>query len=117
MLIYTNTRSKVKQKLKPKAEREEYQAWLDKHGIDSSKKKKEKPGIITNPVIVSSPTIRKTERIPSLGSFVRGPVNTGQSKQVYSGNNMIGIAAMHKSNLVPIFSSESAKDVSTMRRN
>lgn len=32
----------------------------------------------------------------------------------YTGNNMLGIATMHKSNAVPVFSSESAKDISKM---
>lgn len=35
----------------------------------------------------------------------------------YTGTNLIGIGMMHKSNLVPIFNDEQAKDISTMRRN
>ena len=34
----------------------------------------------------------------------------------YTGNSMVGIATMHKSNSVPIFSQEEAQDVSRMRR-
>jgi hypothetical protein len=34
----------------------------------------------------------------------------------YTGTNVIGIATMHKSNMVPIFSSDEAKDVARMRR-
>lgn len=34
----------------------------------------------------------------------------------YTGDKVIGIATMHKSNLVPIFTDEEAKDVSKMRR-
>ena len=114
MLIYTNTRSKVKPKQKSKAEREQYAAWCEKHGIG----KKIKPITqVTLPTVVLQPTVRKTEKIKSLGSFVTGPVNTGRPTLHYTGDNMIGIAAMHKSNLVPIFNSDSAKDVSTMRRN
>ena len=115
MLIYTKTRSKIKQKLKPKAEREEYEAWCKKHGITT--KRKNKVGLVVNPVVVSTPHVRQTERVNSLNSFIRGAVNMGTQKQTYTGDNMLGIAAMHKSNLVPIFTSESAKDVSTMRRN
>lgn len=36
--------------------------------------------------------------------------------KVYTGTKMIGIAAMHKSNLVPIFNDDAAKDVASMRR-
>ena len=36
--------------------------------------------------------------------------------KVYTGDAMIGIGTMHKSNAVPIFSTEEAKNISTMRR-
>lgn len=36
--------------------------------------------------------------------------------KVYTGKNLLGVAMMHKSNLVPVFSSEDAKDISSMRR-
>lgn len=35
---------------------------------------------------------------------------------VYTGDKIIGIGTMHKSNAVPIFSNSEAKDISTMRR-
>ena len=35
---------------------------------------------------------------------------------VYTGDKIIGIGTMHKSNAVPIFSNNEAKDISTMRR-
>lgn len=34
----------------------------------------------------------------------------------YTGTEMIGIATLHKSNAQPVFSVESAKDISAMRR-
>ena len=34
----------------------------------------------------------------------------------YTGTALVGIACMHKSNLVPIFNSEAAVEVATMRR-
>lgn len=36
--------------------------------------------------------------------------------QIYTGNNLVGIAVMHKSNLVPVFSQEQAVDTAQMRR-
>lgn len=36
--------------------------------------------------------------------------------KVYTGTRLIGIATMHKSNMVPVFSIEDAKDISRMRR-
>lgn len=115
MLIYTNTKSKVKTKLRSKAERQEYEAWCKKHNITDKKRKK--TSAVSLPAVVSTPYIRQTEKYSSLSSFVTGPVSMGVSKNIYTGDQMLGIAAMHKSNLVPIFTSEGAKDVSTMRRN
>ncbi len=36
--------------------------------------------------------------------------------KVYTGDKIVGIAAMHKSNLVPVFNQEAAQDISKMRR-
>ena len=36
--------------------------------------------------------------------------------QIYTGTAMIGIATMHKSNSVPVFTAEQAVDISKMRR-
>lgn len=48
-------------------------------------------------------------------------VNTGGNaalkvSPVYTGTKVKGIATMHKSNAVPVFSDEEAKDISKMRR-
>ena len=47
------------------------------------------------------------------------PVNGGSKKErmVYSGKRkLLGIATMHKSNMVPVFDKEDAKDIAKMRR-
>jgi hypothetical protein len=54
-------------------------------------------------------------RIPSLDTGVTGPVNV-RMPQRYTGDNIVGIGTMHKSNAVPIFSDQEAKDISSMRR-
>lgn len=36
--------------------------------------------------------------------------------KVYTGTEIVGLATMHKSNIVPIFNTEAAKDVAAMRR-
>lgn len=43
-------------------------------------------------------------------------VGAAKPSMQYTGTNMLGIATMHKSNAVPVFSSESAEDISKMRR-
>jgi hypothetical protein len=51
--------------------------------------------------------------IPSRDS---GGYAVRSDKKTYTGDKMIGIAAMHKSNLVPVFQSDAAKDIAAMRR-
>jgi hypothetical protein len=43
-------------------------------------------------------------------------VATKPVQKVYTGNAIIGLATMHKSNIVPIFNEQAAKDVANMRR-
>lgn len=118
MLVYVNTKSKIKPKTMSKSDRLEYETWCKKHGIDPSGKKKMKPATVRgkNPVVVTGVYRRELPVIPSHDSGARGAVTWGSEKKVYTGDKMLGIAAMHKSNLVPIFHQEAAKDVSTMRR-
>lgn len=115
MLIYTNTKSKVKPKQKSRAEREQYAAWCKKHGIGETGSRKKKTVEVSLPT-VNKPYVRETRKINSLNTFVTGAVNTGSSKKTYTGDKILGIAAMHKSNLVPVFNDESAVDISHMRR-
>jgi len=50
-------------------------------------------------------------------SFDSGKGNaTRQPDKQYTGDAIVGLATMHKSNLVPIFNTEAAKDVAKMRR-
>lgn len=65
---------------------------------------------------VTIPVGRQGTKIASLDTGHTGPVTTKQIPQ-YTGTKIIGIGTMHKSNAVPIFSDEEAKDISTMRRN
>lgn len=47
--------------------------------------------------------------------WITGPCATKPSP-TYTGDKVVGIATMHKSNAVPIFSDDEAKEVSSMRR-
>lgn len=116
-LIYTGYSSKKTSKKKPgwQKAQAEYDAWLKKHGVDTNAKRKKKTTAIVNPVVASN-HIRETPKIPSLDTRITGAVTWGTERKVYTGDKMLGIAAMHKSNLVPIFQEEAAKEVSTMRR-
>lgn len=117
-LIYTSTKSQVRTKKLSKPEREQYEAWCAKHQINPYGKTKVKPATVRgkNPVVVTGVYRRETPVVPSHDSGSRGAVSWTKGPKVYTGDQMIGIAAMHKSNLVPIFQDSAAKEVSSMRR-
>ena len=110
MLIYTRT-EKSKPKLKPRKEREEYEAWLKKHQVNKNVNLA-KP--VSSYQIKIPPGRTTTRHIPSVDSglaFAAAP-----ARKVYTGDKIIGIGTLHKSNAVPIFSDEEAKDIAKMRR-
>jgi hypothetical protein len=58
---------------------------------------------------------RETPKYPSLNS---GHHDCSKKESpVYTGTKIKGIGTMHKSNAVPVFSDQEAKDIATMRRN
>ena len=63
---------------------------------------------------LSIPEGRSTKHIPSLNTA--GHVATLAAPKVYTGTKVKGIATMHKSNAVPVFSDEEAIEISKMRR-
>ena len=62
----------------------------------------------------TSACVRATQTYRSV-STPGGSTALKQSPQ-YSGSAIVGIATMHKSNLVPVFSKEAATDTASMRR-
>lgn len=109
MMIYTKI-SKSKTKLRPKKEREEYEAWLAKH-----KPKKPITKTVSSVHTLNAPVYkRQTEHIPSLNTGLAWA--PAHSKKTYTGSKMLGIGTLHKSNAVPVFTEEEAKDMAKMRR-
>jgi hypothetical protein len=62
-----------------------------------------------------NPRLAELRQLPSLDTGHKGAVTVRQPMQ-YTGNKIVGIGTMHKSNAVPIFSDQEAKDISSMRR-
>lgn len=109
MMIYTSVR-KTKQKLRPKKEREEYEVWLAKH-------QPKKPVRVVEETLtykLTAPPGRETKRYNSLNTGLVAPTLAPQ--KVYTGDKMLGIATLHKSNAVPVFNSMEAVEISKMRR-
>ena len=64
----------------------------------------------------SQPFVRETPDIPSLNSIPTGVCPPPTRKQ-YTGDLIVGIATMHKSNAVPVMRGTSqAEDIAKMRR-
>jgi hypothetical protein len=58
---------------------------------------------------------REVPKYPS-GDTYDSFIGAKREKQ-YTGDKLMGIAVMHKSNLVPVFKQEDAVDIANMRRN
>ena len=87
-----------------------WQKIVDKHNILVKKAK------ALQETYRLSPVLPRTNDIPSKPDTVLGAVTVKQTQQ-YTGDKILGIGTMHKSNAVPIFSNDEAKDISKMRRN
>ncbi len=65
--------------------------------------------------VVTKSFVRETVRHPSLNSGLGNATKPIHGK-VYTGDKIIGIGTLHKSNAVPVFSSDEAVEISKMRR-
>jgi hypothetical protein len=95
---------------------ESWQKLLKSQGVDAEEKKRTR-ALKAEPLTykLSAPAGRgNTRHIPSLNSGAG--VATLAPAKVYTGTKVKGIATMHKSNAVPVFSDQEAIDISRMRR-
>jgi hypothetical protein len=89
---------------------------LKSQGIEAEAKRRRR-AMVAEPLSysLSAPAGRETARIASLDTGHSGAVRT-KGIPKYTGTKILGIGTMHKSNAVPVFSSEEAHDIATMRR-
>jgi len=100
--------------------RELDQSWkelLKRQGLELEEKKR-KRALVAEPLkghySLAIPEGRGTAHLKSRGDFTGNA--TLAPPKVYTGTKVKGIATMHKSNAVPVFSDEEAIDISKMRR-
>ena len=89
---------------------------LQKKWEVDAEEKKRKRAMKAEPLVykLSAPAGRSTtHHIPSVNT---GGNATLAPAKVYTGTKVKGIATMHKSNAVPVFSDEEAVEISRMRR-
>jgi len=110
LIIYTYQKSK---KRKPNAKQRELQiSWnkiLEKYPVVKSIHK-------VKPLAMHKPYVRETPNYPSLKTTLPMTCTKPIEGKRYTGDKMLGIGTLHKSNAVPIFSADEAKDQATMRR-
>jgi len=85
-----------------------------KWALDADEKRRQR-ALAAEPLSykLSIPSGRDTRHIPSRNT---GGNATLAAPKVYTGTKVKGIATMHKSNAVPVFSDEEAVEISRMRR-
>ena len=117
MFIHCKVPKSKKRKVS-KTQHEQYMDWLNTvNGMTTNFARSKSAKTTTKELVVKAPYVRETPKIASLNT-----ANTDQSlatkakPKVYTGSLMKGIATMHKSNAVPVFTDEQAKDISNMRR-
>jgi hypothetical protein len=114
----TNYRKRKQKRLNKKDQEAQryHDKWLRKMGahpdqISESKKKNVNISILSVPDYSSS-----GNSIPT-SDVIPGGSTAPAERQVYSGERrLLGVATMHKSNMVPVFDSKDAKDIARMRR-
>lgn len=104
-------------KRKYEQQQAEWEALLKKHKIDPTVKAKKSTGALKDNYKLTVPLERDSKQYPSLSSTgVTGGGCARVEPKVYTGDKLLGIATMHKSNMVPVFSAQDAEDISKMRR-
>ena len=101
-------RARQLEHIKQKKQRE-YQKMLA-----SVPKRKKKEFV---PYVPEETYVRETPDYPSLSSSSIPASGTKTESQKYTGDYIVGIATMHKSNLVPVSRGDNPVDYATMRRN
>lgn len=112
-LIYTNTKSKKTRKQRMK-EAAAWEAYKVKYGLNEKRKTVVQP-LSLAPMKVVRAGSDDFKKYKSVETGVQ--VATKAPEKKYTGTAIVGLATMHKSNIVPIFNEQAAKDVANMRRN
>jgi hypothetical protein len=99
--------------------RELEDSWKElqkKWGVEQEERRRQR-GLQSGTYTPPKPNHRGSSipRPPSLDSGIKGAVTVKPTPH-YTGENLVGIAVMHKSCLQPIFNQQQAIDSATMRR-
>ena len=90
--------------------------WLRKMGAhpDQISENKKKNADVS---VLSVPDYRSSGNSVPTSDVIPGGSTAPRERLTYSGERtLLGVAIMHKSNMVPVFDSKDAKDIAKMRR-
>jgi hypothetical protein len=112
-IIHTHIKKSKKRKMTAKQRelKSSWEAMLKKYETKTTVRKDQS---LSSTYSLGKPACRETPKIPSL-PFTGAPCYK-KPNPVYTGTAIKGIGTMHKSNAVPVFSDEQARDIATMRR-
>ena len=112
MIIHSHIpkRKKHKPNAKTRALQASWEEILKKYDVKPSNKTISSRPDVSRPIRAGS----STSHIPSLDSGLG--VTPKKSSTEYTGDAMIGISVLHKSNGIPVFRHEDIIDISKMRR-
>ena len=88
---------------------------LKRQGVAAEEKKRRR-ALAAEPLVYNLTGVTDRAGTAHIPSRDTGGNATLAPAKVYTGTKVKGIATMHKSNAVPVFSDEEAKDISKMRR-
>ena len=108
-VYFTTTKYNRKQKKRKFTKaHQDHEKWLKKMGVKKLSES-DKKDLYDIPNYSENKSKYKTSyKIPGNG--------TSKDKQEYTGTKIMGIATMHKSNIVPVTNKKAAEDISKMRR-
>lgn len=115
MMFHTGIpKSKSKKKPGWQKRQDDYLEFLKKNGIGLTQTKKKE----FVPYVPKQSFYRQTKDYPSFQPSGTTPGYAEKpERNQYSGDYLVGIATMHKSNAVPVGRDDNPTDYSTMRRN
>ena len=113
MKLPKRIRKKIENSKRNREAQARHEEWLQSQGLDNHTLKQKTRGFKGYDI----PQYKSDPNQPKCSDKI--PVGTGKKEEMrYSGERkLLGIGMMHKSNLVPIWDEEGAKEISTMRRN
>lgn len=115
-VYYTTTQSKRKTKpsksVRLKEAVENHEAWITKMTRGKTIDKKN----INKEWFAEYTSMLKAHKTEYNSAGMNSADTPKPEPKVYTGTRLIGIATMHKSNMVPVFSAQDAEDISKMRR-